>query len=115
VEDDPALESPASRLASQFIVLDQRLVFARNHHLLGLFFETNGPVVRVGHMPAPRIGVKIVNQITAAHDQNAFVPKRRELPADFETEGSRLRLIDAELDDWNVAFGYTRQSTAQVP
>ena len=40
-----------------------------------------------------------MHKVSAARDKDAFVPQRSESIAEFEMEGRRLRLVNAELDN----------------
>jgi hypothetical protein len=73
------------RVPPELLVIDERLIFARKHYLLRYCFEANRPIIRIGHMLAPCISVKIVDQVAAAHNQkNALVSQRRELLAQLK-------------------------------
>src|SRR5579863_1708405 len=54
------------RARSELLVLDERLVISRQHHMPGFGFKTNGPLVRIGHMPSPGVSVQVVDQVSAA-------------------------------------------------
>ena len=56
-------------------------------------------------MPAPSIGVKVVHDVAAADDEDAFLSERRELLPDLKVKRGRLGLVDAELDDGNIRRG----------
>ena len=57
-------------------------------------------------MPSPRVGVQIVNEVAAAHDEDAFVAQRRETLADVVVKIRRLHFVDAELHHWNSGVGH---------
>ena len=92
-------------LLPQLPVLDQRLIFACHHHLFCRGFEANGPIVGVPDVRPPRIRGKIVNQVAAPHNQNAFRAQRGELPADLKMEGRRPGLVDTELHYRDISRG----------
>ncbi len=55
-------------------------------------------------MSAPGICVEIVDEVSAAHDQDAFVSQWRKFPTHLEMERCQLGFIDAELYDRDVGF-----------
>lgn len=92
------------RRRAQALVVDQRFEFAGKHHLFCFRFELNSPIVWILDMPAPRVGMKVVDQIPTAYDQNALFPERCKFSADFEVEQGRSCIVDAQLDDGNIGF-----------
>src|SRR5688572_20111371 len=55
-------------------------------------------------MPPPGVGVKVVNHVSAAHDQDSLITQRRETSCGVVMKLRGLSLIDAELHHWNVRF-----------
>jgi hypothetical protein len=49
--------------------------------------------------------VEIVDQVSAARDQDAFSAQLGKHPTDLEMKGRRLGLIDTELDDRDIGIG----------
>ena len=91
-------------VAAECLVFDQwRKVLA--HDQLGSApFETHGPIEGLNIVPAPRVRVQIVDEITAANHENSFFTQKGEMPAEFVMKLGRLGLIDAELHHRNVGF-----------
>src|SRR5437899_8491037 len=90
------------RLLAERLVIDERLVVGRKQQSPGLGLETNRPIVRIRHVAAPRVRVQVVNEVAAADDENAFRSERRQTNADLVVKRWRPRLIDTQLDDWNI-------------
>jgi len=66
-------------------------------------------------MPAPRVRVKVVDQIAAANNQDAFIPQGRKFPTDVEMKRRRLGLVNAELNHWNIGCGIAKAPVAFSP
>src|SRR6185437_4842216 len=56
-------------------------------------------------MSAPGIGVQVMDQVTAAQDEDALVAQRRQPPAYLEMVRRGLRLIDAQLNHRHIRIG----------
>src|SRR5258708_82177 len=74
------------RVSAEPLVLDQRLVVSSEEQLSHDLFEANGPIVRLGQMPAPSIGVQVVNQVPTADNQDALLAQRGEPSTYVEVE-----------------------------
>src|SRR6185437_13784086 len=65
----------------------------------------DGPVVGFLRMSAPGIGVQVMDQVTAAQDEDALVAQRRQPSAYLEMVRRGLRLIDAQLNHRHIRIG----------
>ena len=45
---------------------------------------------------------RLLDQISAAHDEDVLAQQQRELPSDLEVEGCRSRCVDTQLHDTNI-------------
>lgn len=90
------------RILPECLTVDQGLGLAREHYRFRLTFESVCPFIGSGHMSAPGISMKIVNQIAAADDQDIFVTQRRKSPANLEMKCRGLRFINAQLNNRDV-------------
>jgi hypothetical protein len=89
-------------LTAQFFVIHQRLMFSAQQNLPGTIFKTHRPIVWLGHVASPGIGMEVVNQVAAADDQYTFITKFGKSTSDFEMKYRRLCFIDAELYHRNI-------------
>ena len=48
--------------------------------------------------------MQIVDQVSAAEDQDALVPQRRKFFAGIEMKGGGLGFVYAQLHDWNIGL-----------
>ena len=87
------------RVLAERSVVDQRRVVARDDELANFRLEARGPVVGLDGMPAPRIRVQVVHDVSAAHDQHACIPQRTQALADLIVKLRRARFVDAQLYD----------------
>src|SRR5262249_27486825 len=90
------------RIAPECFVVDQGLILSCEHRVACGGLKATGPVIRLRHMTAPAVGVQVMNQIAAADDQDFFITERGQSLAQRMVKGSWLRLINAQLHDWNV-------------
>jgi hypothetical protein len=77
------------RVPSERFVIDERLVLAGQHHILGGTFEAHRPVVGLARMPAPRIGVE-----DCARDcrcRGSARPRPEAAPASCRSQNGRMR------------------------
>src|SRR5262245_22807908 len=91
-------------VASESFVVDERLVVARRHQFTCFVLKTYRPFERLDIALAPGIGVQVMYEVAAAHDENAVVAERPELLREIVVELRRLGFVDAELNDRNVRF-----------
>lgn len=61
------------RVAPKRLVGDQRAIVPGEQKFACLVFESRGPLEGFRRMPSPRVGVQIVNEVSASDDQNPFV------------------------------------------
>jgi len=58
-----------------------RVINERLPPTLRSLLKSDRPIIRLGHMPSPRVRMQIVDQVPATDDQNPFVAQGREPPA----------------------------------
>lgn len=51
-----------------------------------------------------RTSAQVMNNISARHDEYAFIAKRRETFSKLVVKPRRLPFVHAELNDWNAGF-----------
>src|SRR5579862_3972806 len=86
-------------------IIDESLGLTGQHDRFRLFFEPARPFVWSGHVSAPGVRMKIVNQIAAADNQDIFGTQQRESSSNLEMKNRWLRFIDAQLNHGNVGLG----------
>ena len=69
--------------AAEAFIFEQWGVNSGDEHLFYFIFKADGPVVWVGNVAAPSVGMQIVDEISAADDEHAFVTKRGETLPDL--------------------------------
>src|SRR6185295_6061153 len=81
-------------VASESLVVNERIKLAVNHQLACDSFKTYGPVVRLRCVHAPGVSVQVVDQVAAANDQDLFFTQWSQTFSDLKVKTRRLRLID---------------------
>ena len=61
------------RVRSERLVVDERSVVAGENQFTRQLFEPNSPVEWFDRVAAPGIGVKVMHEVAAADDENAFI------------------------------------------
>jgi len=93
------------RFAAELVlVIDERLVLSGEEELADLTFERDRPIVRLRCVPSPSISMRIMDDVAAPQNENAFVSQGRQAFADFIMERRRLRFINAELNYWDISL-----------
>ena len=90
---------------AQALVGHEGAVLAGEDQLAGAGLEADGPIEGLHGMAAPGVGVEVVDEVPAAHHEDAFVAQGGEPAAEVVVERARLRLVDGELDDGDVGLG----------
>ena len=88
-----------SRFLSHRFVVDDRVEVVRLDQPADAPFEGERPVVRLDDLAAPGIGVEVVDDVTGAEDEHAFLAQRPQAAGQGEMLASRESLVDAQLHD----------------
>ena len=97
-------------VGAQVFVRDEREMITVEQEFPRAFLKPGGPVECCGIVPAPGIGVQVVYEVAAPHDQDLLVAQGVESFSDFIVVFRRLRLVHAELHDGYVRL---REKVAQ--
>src|SRR5438093_6039148 len=89
-------------VAAELFVSDQRGIVASKHQLAGALLESQRPVERLDRMSSPGEGVQVMHDVPAANEENILLAQCAQPLAGLVVKLRRLRLVDAELYDWNV-------------
>lgn len=80
-----------------------RLGIIAKQQLPHSLLKRNRPIVRLLWVPSPCIGMKIVNEVAAANDEDALFSQGRETFSDFIVKPRRLSFVNAQLHHRNVS------------
>src|SRR6266850_1544690 len=92
------------RVATQMLVTDERSVVTFQQKFTREFLKPYGPIKRFNLMLAPGIRVQVVNDVSAADDENALIAQRFEVFRQLVMKLGRPRFINAELYDGNICL-----------
>ena len=72
--------------AELMLIVHERLVVASQQQITDARLKRNRPIVRLGSVAPPSIGMQIVDDVAAAENENALFAQGREAFADIVVE-----------------------------